>query len=138
MNIFWLLSLIITTTASIFLFLFFISFFLPKGTKLSNFIAKIIFRLWIPILSLSGIFILLIVQEIGAINHVSQQYYQAKNGSASSDNLFFYAAELFRTQRNFYISILGLLVLFSLLIISWQVHSWTKKNEQLQGELHSQ
>ena len=138
MNIFWVLALAITSIGGLFLAFFFIASIIPKGTKIAPKIGLIIFKVWIPILACSGIFILLLVQDIGAVRH-NQRLYQNAKGGEGDDNLFFHAAELFRVERNVYILILGLTVLIGVLLISWQAHSWSIRNSALQAKIqHAQ
>ena len=138
MNIFWVLALAITSIGGLFLAFFFIASIIPKGTKIAPKIGLIIFKVWIPILACSGIFILLLVQDIGAVRH-NQRLYQNAKGGEGDDNLFFFAAELFKVERNVYILILGLVVLIGVILISWQAHSWAVRNTALQEKIkHAQ
>lgn len=134
MNIFWVIALGITSVGGLFLTFFFIASIFPRGTKIAPKIGQIIFKAWIPILACSGIFILLLVQNIGSIRHNQKLYQNAKNGDGD-DNLFYFAAELFKVERNVYILLLGLVVLIGVLLISWQADSWSSRNSSLQQKL---
>ena len=86
MNIFWVLALGITSVGGLFLGFFFVASIFPKGTKIAPRIGHIIFKAWIPILACSGIFVLLLVQDIGNVRH-NQKIYQNANHSNLEKNL---------------------------------------------------
>lgn len=137
MQIFWILALAITAIGGSFLFLFFAFSLFSCGTRFAPKLAEFLFDIWVPILCCSGIFILLIIQIITSLTHDNHLYYDAKKNN--DENLFFYAASLFRTQRNLYILVLGLVVIFGNLVIAWQSHMWSKRNGHLQSRIrHAQ
>lgn len=125
MNIFWAIALGITSVGIVLLILL----MLPLGIKYAQFLGRCLFKLWIPILSCSAVFGLLIAQEFsGASNMVHLREFLASRD-------FYSAAELAKGQRNLYLLILGLVVLIGVLLISWQVHTWTVRNEALREKL---
>lgn len=131
MNIFWVIALGITSIGGLFLIFFFIASIFPRGTRMAPKIGQIIFKAWIPILACTGIFILLLVQDMGNVRRNKKIYQNSKNGEGD-ENLFYFAAELFKVERNVYILGLGLVVIIGVLLISWQSDSWSSRNSALQ------
>ena len=125
MNIFWILSLIISTFAVIFLIIFSI----PFNNKKLYLIISFLYKFWIPILSCSGFYCFIIAQEL-----VSIKYYNKKT-KINTDSLHFETANLFKAQRNFYLVLFGLILLVGILLIIWQVHSWYNRNEAIRNEI---
>ncbi|KAH0792766.1 hypothetical protein GPJ56_003389 [Histomonas meleagridis] len=129
MNIFWVLALAITLLCLSLLILIFISFLVPRiGINIANKIAQIVYRFKIQIMVTSCVFILLFAQELSVCRMTSKK---RNNDHSQGDVFFFEASQLFKAQRNLYIVVFGITVQFGLLIVSWQINSWVKRNNGL-------
>ena len=128
MNIFWILALSVTSVGIFLLVLF----LLPLGTKFIQMVGRLVHKFWVANIMFSGVFVLLLVQELSATNQAAQMYKSKPTGTTGE---FYGAAELAKAQRNLYLVVLGLVVLLGLLLISWQVNSWTLRNEGLREKL---
>ena len=129
MNIFWVIALAITLLCLSLLILIFISFLIPRiGTKIAWEIARIVYRFKIQIMVTSCVFILLFAQELAVCRSAAKK----RNEDHSKGEVFFFeASQLFKAQRNLYIVIFGLTVQFGLLVVSWQINAWVKRNNGL-------
>ena len=128
MNIFWILALSVTSVGIFLLILF----LLPLGTKFLQMVGRLVHKFWVANVMFSGVFVLLLVQELSATNQAAQMYKSKPTGATGE---FYGAAELAKAQRNLYFVVLGLIVLLGLLLISWQVNSWSLRNEGLREKL---
>jgi len=129
MSFFWLLSLATTSLGSACL----VFFALPFGTKILKSFAGFLHKAWIPILALTGVYCLLIVQE-----GTSYRLARAKKDSPKGDNIQYEAASMIKHQRNIYIVLLGLTVLIGLLLLVWQVHSWANRNDAVRRRIENE
>ena len=127
MNIFWILSLGISSLSGIFIILFLI----PCGNKITNILSSFISRFTLYISCFLGLYVLLLFQEVTNI----RGSYNKKH--LDTVNSLYWTAEYFKYQRNMFLILLGLVLLVGLLLISWQSKKWATKNEELKRTIQS-
>lgn len=131
MNIFWILYLIITALYYLVLILYALPLRVGMITKLSNMIQKQKFLL----LVMCGVSIAMFVQNMISMKRAEEKYRAEKE--RDTNQFFFEAAALFRTQRNVYIIALGFIGSFTLFIVSSRVLQIAKENNKLKERIQN-
>jgi 4-amino-4-deoxy-L-arabinose transferase-like glycosyltransferase len=128
MQILWVLLYLITVAASILL----VFFIFTIATKLGRFVGGLLSRFLVPLVVTTGGFLLLLIQEfttkINARNAFLRHKDQSKQGQ-------FFLTRLFIAGRNLQLALLGFVVFAGLLLITWQMRYWTRRNDGRRQEL---
>ncbi|EAX85663.1 hypothetical protein TVAG_091340 [Trichomonas vaginalis G3] len=124
MNIFWVLSLFLSTVGGVLMLLYALPLKNSWITKLS----KLLYRFRAFLFCSAGIYVFLIIQEFSSMKHESMHKKDMEGNGAEFSRR---SANLFRNQRNLYIVLIGLSIQLGLLIFIWQSHSMAKRYKNL-------
>jgi uncharacterized membrane protein len=128
MQILWVLLYLITVAASIVL----IFFLFTVHVKLGRLVGGLLSRFMTPLVVTTGAVFLLLIQEIttrvNARNSLLRHRDEPERGQ-------FFVSQMFRASRNLYLALVGFAVFAGLLLITWQMRYWTRRNDGLKQEL---
>ncbi len=104
------------------------------GFNIAQKIGHWLARLWVPILSCTGVYVLLIVQELYAIGVESDnvrdiQALRRKEGQFAND------VEYLKAKRNLTLVVFGVIAQIGLLLIARQTEVWKNRNDGLRRRI---
>jgi 4-amino-4-deoxy-L-arabinose transferase-like glycosyltransferase len=130
MDVFWgLIVLLVLLGTAILVFLLF-----TVSTRLGRKAGEWLSRARYPIFIASAALLFTALQGLQVMHRRRVRFHQTRS-TPEAGALYFQASERFLAERNFYISLLGLIVCAGLLLIPWQIRSWQARNAALSSDL---
>jgi hypothetical protein len=131
MSLIWIALYLLTFAASVILLFFLFTITTGLGRR----VALLVYRFWVPLGAIAGVFLLVIIQEISNVRRSTHRLHDSTEKLVDSEVRFHRLGGMFYAQRNLYLAIVGFIVFAGLLLIAWQVQSWTARNDALKREL---
>jgi hypothetical protein len=123
MSLVWVLLACALAFGALVLIVFLLSF----DSAFAKWLGCFFWRGRLTLLVISVIFLLFTSQEAMTAKRESEQHHKPIEGTNLDFDPGFHVAEKYRSQRNLYMTTTGFVVYFGILLISYQVHTWTDR-----------